>query len=101
MYAAMALPGSLLYKQAIDKGYELPSDYVGYSFHSYETTPMPTEFLTAAEILKFRDDAFHAYHSNQNFLSRIRNKFGEKAVTNIAEMSKIRLSRRIIEQAGL
>ncbi|MFO0006678.1 MAG: B12-binding domain-containing radical SAM protein, partial [bacterium] len=28
MYAAMALPGSALYKQAVEKGYSLPESYV-------------------------------------------------------------------------
>ncbi len=101
MYAAMALPGSFLYKQAIEKGYELPESYIGYSFHSYETLPMPTDKLKPAEVLKFRDDAFHFYHENQQFLDRILLKFGAEAVKNINTMTKVRLSRRIIEQAKL
>ena len=36
-YAAMALPGSLLYKNALSKKDKLPDSYEGYSFHSYET----------------------------------------------------------------
>jgi anaerobic magnesium-protoporphyrin IX monomethyl ester cyclase len=98
MYAAMALPGSALYKQALDKGYELPSSYVGYSFHSYETLPMPTEYLTPAEILDFRDKAFISYHSNPQFLERINQKFGSTAVGNIKSMLEISLKRRIIEE---
>jgi radical SAM superfamily enzyme YgiQ (UPF0313 family) len=100
MYAAMALPGSALYKQAIDKGYELPDSYVGYSFHAYETLPMPTESLTPAEILDFRDKAFVSYHSNPQFLERIESKFGLKAVENIQSMLKVSLKRKIIEEAG-
>ena len=38
-YAAMALPGSQLYKKALEKKYKLPDSYEGYSFHSYETQP--------------------------------------------------------------
>jgi radical SAM superfamily enzyme YgiQ (UPF0313 family) len=98
MYAAMALPGSALYKQALDKGYELPSSYVGYSFHSYETLPMPTEYLTPAEILDFIDKAFISYHSNPQFLERINQKFGSTAVGNIKSMLEISLKRRIIEE---
>lgn len=101
MYAAMALPGSHLYKQAIEHGYELPSDYLGYSFHSYETLPMPTENLTAVEILKFRDKAFETYHTNSKFLRRIQNKFGDQARENILSMAKIKLKRKIIEEANL
>ena len=50
-YAAMALPGSELYKIALAKGHKLPEDYQGYSFHSYDTVPLPTEKLTSKEIL--------------------------------------------------
>lgn len=101
MYAAMALPGSALYRDAIDKNYELPKDYVGYSFHSYETFPMPTDFLTPAQILKFRDEAFESYHTNPKVLDFVRSRFGEKAVENILEITKIKLRRKIIEDSGL
>lgn len=98
MYAAMALPGSQLYKLAIENGYQLPEDYAGYSFHAYNTLPMPTEHCTPAQVLEFRDNAFHTYHSNPNFISRIREKFGEGAVENIMNSTKIRLRRKIIEE---
>lgn len=101
MYAAMALPGSALYKDAIEKGYQMPDSYVGYSFHAYETLPMPTEYLTPAEILDFRDKAFITYHSNPDFLERIESKFGGKAVRNILDMLGVTLKRRIIEDAKL
>ena len=51
-YAAMALPGSQLYKKALEKKYKLPDSYEGYSFHSYETQPLPTETLKPEEILE-------------------------------------------------
>lgn len=99
MYAAMALPGSQLYSRALEKGYPLPQDYAGYSFHSYDTLPMPTEHLSASEVLSFRDQAFTAYHTNQRFLDRIGQKFGSKAVQNIDEMTKLNLKRRIVEDS--
>lgn len=98
MYAAMALPGSALYKQAIQNNYKMPERYEGYSFHSYETIPMPTEHLSAAEILEFRDESFTHYHTDSKFLARIEEKFGEEAVANIIEMTKIKLKRKIIEE---
>lgn len=96
-YAAMALPGSELYKTALDKGYRLPDNYEGYSFHSYDTEPLPTEKLTPKEILKFRDEAFLQYFTNKEFLKKIEKKFGIKAKENILEMTKIKLKRRILE----
>ena len=98
MYPAMALPGSALYKEALEKNYRLPSSYVGYSFHSYETIPMQTEFLSPAEILKFRDRAFIDYHSDPNFLKRIQSKFGEEAVDTILETLKVPLRRKLVEE---
>ena len=96
-YAAMALPGSKLYKDAVMNGTPLPDSYEGYSFHGYETLPLPTETLTAAEVLEFRDKAFDEYHSYPPFLEKVKNKFGQIAVDNINEMLKIKLKRRIIE----
>ncbi len=98
-YAAMALPGSLLYKQAVEKGIRLPDTYAGYSFHAYETVCLPTEKLEAWEVLKLRDEAYNNYHSDQKFLKRITSRFGEKAAQNIKEMNKIKLKRKIIEES--
>jgi radical SAM superfamily enzyme YgiQ (UPF0313 family) len=95
-YAAMALPGSQLYKTAVEKGIPLPSTYEGYSFHGYETLPLPTDTLTAAEVLDFRDKAFDEYHSYPLFLEKVKSKFGQIAVDNINEMLKVKLKRKII-----
>ena len=95
-YAAMALPGSQLYKDALNNGVPLPSTYEGYSFHGYETFPLSTETLTAAEILEFRDKAFDEYHSYGPFLEKIKNKFGQIAVDNITNMLKVKLNRKIV-----
>ncbi|MDC1491214.1 B12-binding domain-containing radical SAM protein, partial [Pelagibacteraceae bacterium] len=43
IYATMALPGSLLYKEAVKNNIRLPENYSGYSFHSYDTVCLPTE----------------------------------------------------------
>ena len=80
------------------KKYPLPKTYEGYSFHSYETQPLPTEFLTPAEILDYRDKSFIKYHSNKKFLEKIKKKFGMKAVSNIKEINKIKLKRKILEE---
>ena len=94
-YGAMALPGSQLYKEAVDKGIELPENYEGYSFHSFETLPLPTENLTAKEIITLRDEAFTKYHTHKPFLKLIEKKFGKKAADNILQMTKIKLKRKI------
>jgi len=95
-YAVMPLPGSALYKLSLERGYDLPKTYEGYSFFSEDTQPLPTESLTPAEILKFRDKAFRIYHTNKNFLARVRDKYGDAQVNNLKELTKIKLKRNII-----
>lgn len=95
-YGAMALPGSQLYKNALENNIPLPETYQGYSFHSYETLPLATDNLTASEILRFRDMAFESYHSSKCFINRIRQKFGTKATDNIKKMLTIKLNRKYI-----
>ena len=94
-YGAMALPGSYLYKKALEEGKQLPDTYEGFSFHSYETLPLPTEKLSAKEIITLRDEAFNQYHNHKPFLNLIEKKFGKEAVKNIVEMTKITLKRKI------
>jgi anaerobic magnesium-protoporphyrin IX monomethyl ester cyclase len=98
-YAAMALPGSRLYKLAIEKNFKLPENYEGFSFHSYNTQPLPTEYLKPYEILRYRDECYINYHTDKKFIQRISSKYGKNAANNILEMSKIKLKRKIIEEA--
>jgi len=95
-YATMALPGSALYKDAIEWNVNLPDSYEGYSFHSYETLPLPTEHLTPAEILAFRDWAWTTYHTYPPFLNKVEAMYGLKQRQNIEEMAKIKLDREIL-----
>ncbi len=96
-YAAMALPGTKLYKDALQNNIELPDTYEGYSFHSFETLPLSNENLSAKQILEFRDWAFNDYHTHKPFLKKVESKFGKKAVDNIIEMSKVKLKRKILQ----
>ena len=95
-YASMPLPGSKLYKDCVDDGIELQQSYEAFSWHSYETFPSSNENLTNVEILRFRDEAYNEYHTSPKFLSKIRNKYGETAVQNIVDNTKIKLKRRIL-----
>lgn len=97
-YAAMALPGSPLYVKAKEDGIKLPEKYEEFSFHSYETVPLPTATMKASEILKLRDEKFTEYFSREMFLQRIETKFGKKARVNIEEMNTKKLKRKIIEE---
>lgn len=97
-YCAMAYPGSKLYGLAVEKRWQLPDSWIGYSQHSYETLPLRTDTLTSAEVLKFRDDAFHRYFTDTAYLGMAQRKFGEDVVAHLRDMTKIRLRRRLLEQ---
>lgn len=94
-YSAMAYPGSKLYTMATENGWELPDSWIGYSQHSYETLPLRTEFLTAAEVLKFRDEAFMEYFTNDRYLSMVNEKFGLTVVDHIKKMTNVKLRRKL------
>jgi len=96
-YPVMALPGSELYKTALDSGVPLPDSYLGYSFLGYDTVPLPTEHLTPGQVLEFRDRAYMAYHSSDKFLAKVSERLGDTAVHNIKNMTKVRLRRRLLE----
>ena len=52
--------------------------------------------LSAAEVLKFRDEAWQTYFRNPAFLSLIEKKFGATERNNIEQMSEIRLKRQLL-----
>lgn len=95
-YSAMAYPGSKLYDIARQSGWQLPASWHGYSQHSYETFPLPTKHVGAAEVLRFRDDAFHAYFSNPAYLSMVEEKFGRGVREHIERISFNRLKRKLL-----
>lgn len=95
-YSAMAYPGSKLYKLALEKGWKLPDSWSGYSQHSYDTEPLPTETLTGAEVLCFRDYAFKAYFRSEPYLSAVKQKFGQPVVDHIERMVAQPLKRRLL-----
>ena len=96
-YSGMAYPGSQLYEIAVKECWELPKEWHGYSQHSYDILPLPTKYIDAREVLKFRDDAFHTYYSNPVYLKSIEKKFGKEVRLHVEQMSSTRLKRRILE----
>ncbi len=96
-YSAMAYPGSPLYGIAKEQGWALPDTYQGYSQHSYETLPLPTKYLSAAQVLAFRDEAWMKYHTHPNFLNLLKRKFGQVAVDETLKSTQIKLKRKILE----
>jgi radical SAM superfamily enzyme YgiQ (UPF0313 family) len=93
-YAAMAYPGSELYHEALEKGIRLPEVWHGYGQFSEEALPMPTKYLTAEQVLRFRDEAFKEYFSNPAYLEMIERKFGHEIVVHIHDMLRYSINRR-------
>ncbi|WP_197462890.1 hypothetical protein, partial [Neptuniibacter pectenicola] len=73
-YSAMAYPGSQLYVQAKQHGWQLPETWSGFSQHSYDCLPLPTNHISAREVLAFRDDAFHRYFDHEPYLTFVEQK---------------------------
>ncbi|MBP7669746.1 MAG: cobalamin-dependent protein [Ferrovibrio sp.] len=97
-YSAMAYPGSPLYTQAVANGWALPDNWSGFSQHSYDCQPLPTEKVSAAEVLAFRDEAFHAYFEHPRYLDMVTQRFGWDTRRHIEEMARHRLKRKLLEE---
>jgi anaerobic magnesium-protoporphyrin IX monomethyl ester cyclase len=99
-YSAMAYPGSPLYRIALESGWALPEHWSGFSQHSYDTLPLRTEKLSAAEVLRFRDEAFHAYFESPRYLDMVTQRFGRETRAHLEAMTRHRLRRKLLENPG-
>jgi hypothetical protein len=101
-YCAMAYPGSQLHRDfSKNNPSALPENngigWIGYSQHAYETFNLSTEYLTNAEILRFRDNAFNKYFTNQSYIDSMIKKFGNVFKTELDRMLAIKLPRKLTE----
>ncbi|MEI8033189.1 MAG: radical SAM protein [Chlorobiaceae bacterium] len=96
MYPCQALPGSPIYYTAKKNGWALPDSYEGYAFLSYESQPLPTKYVSSAEVLRFRDNAWQTYFTNPAYLALVERKFGQQERKNIEDMSSIPLKRKLL-----
>jgi anaerobic magnesium-protoporphyrin IX monomethyl ester cyclase len=96
-YSAMAYPGSPLYRMALEHGWALPQTWSGFSQHSYDCLPLPTEKVSAADVLGFRDSAFERYFTDARYLGMVAQKFGWETRSHIEHMTQHRLRRKILE----
>jgi anaerobic magnesium-protoporphyrin IX monomethyl ester cyclase len=98
-YCAMAYPGSALYDLAKRKRWALPDDpggpgWIGYSQHAYDSSPLPTDHLTATQVLAFRDRAFGEYFGHPHYVSLLHKTFGQRIATHVKEMCSHQVRRR-------
>jgi radical SAM superfamily enzyme YgiQ (UPF0313 family) len=95
-YPCQALPGSPLYFYAQKQGWDLPKRFEEFAFLSYECKPLPTKTLSAKEVLQFRDMGWEKYFSNPRYLEMITSKFGDQAMKNVMNLSKVKLKRELL-----
>ena len=76
----------------------LPENWSGFSQHSYDCTPLPTDHITAAEVLEFRDQAFQTYFSNTRYLDMVTQVFGRDTRNHVEDMAQHRLKRKLLEE---
>lgn len=97
-YSAMAYPGSPLYRMAVENGWELPETWSGFSQHSYDCLPLPTEKVSAGTVLRFRDQAFDNYFRSKRYLDMVAQKFGWDTRHHVEGMAKHKLRRRLLDE---
>jgi anaerobic magnesium-protoporphyrin IX monomethyl ester cyclase len=95
-YSVMAYPGSRLYGRAEKQGL-VPKNWECFSQHSYETQPLPTDHVAAADVLKFRDEAFYRYFSSPGYLAMMSRRFGSKVRRHLEKMIEIKIKRKLLE----
>jgi anaerobic magnesium-protoporphyrin IX monomethyl ester cyclase len=96
MYPCQALPGSPMYYTAKQNGWKLPDSFEGYAFLSYESEPLHTKYLSSAEVLRFRDEAWQTYFTNPSYLNLVERRFGITQRQNVEHMTTIKLKRKIL-----
>jgi anaerobic magnesium-protoporphyrin IX monomethyl ester cyclase len=85
-----------LYSLAVKEDWPLPENWSGYSQHSYHTLPLPTKYLSGAEVLRFRDHAFDVYFTNSRYLGMIADKFGLETARDLKQMTDYQLERKYL-----
>lgn len=96
-YVTMPYPGSKDYFEYIKDGRIKNDSWIQYAQYSYECTPMGSKYLTPAEVLKFRDEAFiDFFKNNKEYEKLIENKFGKQYVDLIRKMTSRKLKRKIL-----
>jgi len=78
------------------RGIRLPEEWHGDAQYPEETLLLSTECLSAADVLRFRDNAFKEYFKNPKYIEIIKEKFGSKVVEHIKEMLKHEIHRKFV-----
>ena len=88
-YCAMAYPGTELYKYALQEGLPVPESWSGFGQYSADALPLPSKYISAPEILRFRDEAFIDYFTHPPYLRLMEKTFGTDAVDFVKGIVKL------------
>ncbi len=96
VYPAFGYPGTPLYKEYISKKIiSEPKSWDIYGLYSKKCNPLPTKYLSSAEVLMERDKMFHDYYHNEKILKMIEKRFGNETLNHVVEMVDQPLEREI------
>ena len=93
VYAMVTYPGTPLWDGLPEK--KRNYDWKTYGHHSYEYMPTGNDNLSPAKAVWWRDEFFQRYFTDQGYLAMIERKFGLRAVTEIEEMARTPLKRKL------
>jgi len=85
-----------LYEYALRENWPVPEMWSGYSQHAVDTLPLPTKYLPASEVLRFRDSAFQTFFNDPGYLAFISRRFGAETAQHIREMTAHKLERQYV-----
>ena len=93
IYPMFGYPGTEFYKDI-----EGDNVWKTYALYGYECMPRGTKYLSPKEVLGFRDEIFIKYHSRNEYLSMIEEKFGVDTKEHLIRMINIPLKRKLLEE---
>ena len=96
-YCTVAYPGSPFYDLMKERGVDLPKETDEYAQMSPKFKPLSTRYLSAQQVLEFRDRMFNIYHSNPKYLSMMEKRFGENVVNEIRDMLNVKIEREMLK----
>lgn len=95
-YCVVAYPKTPLESMAKSKGWELPKTPREYAQYAPEFRPLPTDSLSAQEVLAYRDWAWHGYHGSSGYLWMLGETFGVEARAEMERVGQIPLHRNLL-----
>ena len=98
VYAMVTYPGTALWDGLPEE--KRNYDWKTYGHHSYEYTPTGNDDLSPAGAVCWRDEFFQRYFTDPGYLAMIGRKFGLRAVTEIEEMARTPLKRKLLGDSG-